>query len=300
MKLNKEWFIPAPWGKIAALSYGNISGDPILMVHGRQDSAATFIPLLELMPNNYHYVAIDMPGNGRSDPFPISVKLSRFHFVAAVEYVLLYLKWDKFIYIGHSMGCEQALFYNTVYPNHIIKMIFLDLTPSLQRLQYLQEPDHYKRYSDYYNDYDFVNNNKKVYTKEQAVEVVMRARDLTQKQAELILSRNLIEVDKDRYMLSWDRRLRYIVPQHYPNDYYYKLFTKKSPPILHICANEGSKNYPSKLKEAKELLNWLEKGLKYFKVIYVDGGHDVHFTNPERCAQHIVEFLNCEFEKSKL
>lgn len=282
------------------MSYGNESGDPILLVHGRQDSAATFIPLLAMLPDKYHYVVVDMPGNGKSDPFPISVKLSRFHFVAAVEYVVNHMNWDKFVFIGHSMGCEQGLFYNVMYPNHIIKMIFLDLRPSLQRLQQLEESEHYKLYSSYYDNYERDNNYKKIYSRQEAVEAVMKAREFNKEQAELILSRNLIEVGDNKYKLSWDGRLRTAAPQNYPNEYYYKLFTKDMPPILHICASEGSKNYPFKLKEAQELLTWLEKGFKHYREVKVVGNHDVHFMNPERCAKYIVEFLEGANSKSKL
>lgn len=54
----------------SVISWGNASREPVLFVHGRQDSAATFIPLVELLPDKYHYVAVDMPGNGLSDPLP--------------------------------------------------------------------------------------------------------------------------------------------------------------------------------------------------------------------------------------
>lgn len=51
-------------------SRGHPDGEPVLLVHGRQDSLSIFEPLIEEMSDQYYYVAIDMPGNGLSDAFP--------------------------------------------------------------------------------------------------------------------------------------------------------------------------------------------------------------------------------------
>ncbi|KAM3957336.1 serine hydrolase-like protein [Aphomia sociella] len=106
-KINREWFISAPWGKIAMISWGNPNGEPVLLAHGRSDSASTFVRLLELLPDHYHYVGLDFPNNGKSDPFPVGVTLSSIHNLAALEVVLKHLSWDSFIFIGHSNGCDQ-------------------------------------------------------------------------------------------------------------------------------------------------------------------------------------------------
>lgn len=42
--------------------------------------------------------------------FLAGVKIMRFHFVGAMEVVINHLGWDKFIFIGHSMGCEVGKF----------------------------------------------------------------------------------------------------------------------------------------------------------------------------------------------
>ncbi|KAI8426965.1 hypothetical protein MSG28_014626 [Choristoneura fumiferana] len=146
MKVLKEWFITAPWGRVALISWGNPDGPPALLVHGRQDSAATFAPLLELLPETYHYVGFDIPGNGLSDPLPHGVMLCRIHFIGALELVV-------------------RLFYNAVYPNRISKLVLLDPGPSWQRLQ-VHDPVEY-------------------FNKQKALESVSKARGFTPAQAEL-------------------------------------------------------------------------------------------------------------------
>ncbi|KAI8426966.1 hypothetical protein MSG28_014626 [Choristoneura fumiferana] len=214
---------------VEVISWGNPDGPPALLVHGRQDSAATFAPLLELLPETYHYVGFDIPGNGLSDPLPHGVMLCRIHFIGALELVV-------------------RLFYNAVYPNRISKLVLLDPGPSWQRLQ-VHDPVEY-------------------FNKQKALESVSKARGFTPAQAELVL-------------LSWDKRLKYPAPQNYPTDFYYRVWSKNIPPTLMIAA-KSSQGYSKGKAETVKLIADLEKNVENFLVLNVEGGHDVHFTNPER------------------
>lgn len=60
----------------SVVSWGNPAGEPVLLVHGYQDSVATFIPLLQMLPDKYYYVGFDLPGHGRSDDFPVGKYLT--------------------------------------------------------------------------------------------------------------------------------------------------------------------------------------------------------------------------------
>ncbi|KAL0808464.1 hypothetical protein ABMA28_012919 [Loxostege sticticalis] len=302
MKTTKEWFIEAPWGKIALISWGNPGGDPVLLVHGRQDSAATFIPLLNNLPETYSYVGVDLPGHGKSDPFPIGVMLTRFHFLAAVEYAVKHLKWDRFVYVAHSMGCEQGLFFNVIHPGKIAKFIFLDPLPSFQRLQIQDFKEYYGTfYHEYYSNYKKYNTNDRVYSKRKALESVMRARGLNEEQAEIVLSRNLQSVGEDTYKLSWDKRLRLPAAQNYPPDYYYGLFSKNLPPTLIISASNSLDPRNKKRNDiAIELVSQLQKSTDHFYEETVTGGHDVHLTDPELVAKSILGFLNMSMGRAKL
>ncbi|XP_026314395.1 serine hydrolase-like protein [Hyposmocoma kahamanoa] len=154
MKPLKEWSVKAPWGNIALMSWGNPKGKPVLLIHGRQDSLSTFIPLLNKLPEKCHYVAFDLPGHGKSDPFPIGIKLMRLHFVSAMDFVVQHLGWKQFVVITHSMGGELAMFYNVVRPNKITKCIHLDIGMALRSITMDITPETYKVfYGDYYDNY---------------------------------------------------------------------------------------------------------------------------------------------------
>ncbi|CAH0698564.1 unnamed protein product [Spodoptera exigua] len=196
MKFQHEWRLQVPWGQLALVSRGHPDGEPVLLVHGRQDSSSVFTPILNMMTDQYYYVALDMPGNGLSDAFPKGPKLTRFHFLYAMELVVAHLGWDKFIFIGHSMGCEQGLFYNAIYPDRITKMILLDAGPTLMRMQ-IEDPAEFQRiyYDSYYDNYHRENFERKLYTKNTATEALKRLRDLNDPQCAFLLKRNFHKID---------------------------------------------------------------------------------------------------------
>ncbi|XP_052745896.1 serine hydrolase-like protein [Bicyclus anynana] len=299
MKVLKEWFINAKWGKIALISWGNPDGEPVLLVHGRQDSAATFLPLLELMPADCHYVGLDLPGHGMSDAFPIGVAVTRFINVAALDAVIQHLGWTDFTYIAHSMGAEIGLFYHAIYPNQIKKFILLDPEPALQRIMIDNYSTFYSYYNNYYKKYGEYNSDR-VYSKAAALDAVMKARGMNEGQAEVILSRNLKRIGDDLYCLSWDKRLRLMPPTNYPLDYYYQIFSKNTPPTLSIHAKDTHDFYPAGKENARKLFADLEKKWKNFTILRVDGNHDVHFLHPERISSFVCRFMKKEFARSKL
>ncbi|XP_075989507.1 serine hydrolase-like protein isoform X2 [Anticarsia gemmatalis] len=286
----RTWKIKAPWGQLSLTSWGNPNSPPVFLVHGRQDCAATFQPLLQLLPQEYYFVAIDMPGSGPSDPLPNGIKIMRFHFLGAMEVAIEHLGWKSFIFIGHSMGCEQGLFFNSLYPGRITKMILLDAEPTLRRLQVQNLAEYQpKFYNDYYDNYWKENYYYRTYTKPQATEALMKARNLTEDKASVLLSTSLIHVKDDQYRFSWDRRLKMPAPQNYPNTYYFALF-KNIPKTLLISASESIFPKTQAKAGSLELIGMMSK-LSNFSQVIVEGDHDVHLSYPERVAPYAAAFL---------
>ncbi|CAH2062367.1 unnamed protein product, partial [Iphiclides podalirius] len=99
--------------------------------------------------------------------------------------------------------------------------------------------------------------------------------------------------------LSWDKRQKTLAPTFNSADYYYALFSQNVPPTLHVLARHSGGGYAQGKAPAAQLLSDLERNVPNVRVLRVDGGHDVHLTNPERIAPAIVSFLE-EGRKSKL
>ena len=62
----RELELKTPSGVLRGITNGNTEGHPLLALHGWQDNAGTFLPLLPHF-GAFHFVAMDLPGHGRSD-----------------------------------------------------------------------------------------------------------------------------------------------------------------------------------------------------------------------------------------
>lgn len=50
--------------------WGPRNKQPIIAIHGWQDNAGTFDPLIELLPKDLSILCIDLPGHGKSSHIP--------------------------------------------------------------------------------------------------------------------------------------------------------------------------------------------------------------------------------------
>uniref|UniRef100_H2ZSP7 AB hydrolase-1 domain-containing protein n=1 Tax=Latimeria chalumnae TaxID=7897 RepID=H2ZSP7_LATCH len=102
--LVNELKIKVPWGHIAAKAWGPPTGRPILCLHGWADNANTFNELIPLLPKDYYYVVLDLPGHGFSSHRPSGVPYYDASYLGDVRWVVEELEWSKFTIMGHSMG----------------------------------------------------------------------------------------------------------------------------------------------------------------------------------------------------
>ncbi|RVE49055.1 hypothetical protein evm_006301 [Chilo suppressalis] len=101
---EKEWFIEAPWGRMCIVAWGECSSPPVLLCHGAIDSAACFRPLVKLLPKDFYYIALELPGHGKSDRYPPGMMVNAYDLVYAITVVVRHFRWDSFRLIAHSLG----------------------------------------------------------------------------------------------------------------------------------------------------------------------------------------------------
>jgi pimeloyl-ACP methyl ester carboxylesterase len=82
------------------------AGDPVVLIHGVGMQSAAWTPQLDHFADQYHVIALDMPGHGGSDPLPISSKLP--DYVAWCQAVIEALGFGPVNIAGHSMGALIA------------------------------------------------------------------------------------------------------------------------------------------------------------------------------------------------
>ncbi|XP_059044792.1 serine hydrolase-like protein 2 [Achroia grisella] len=300
-KLTKEWFVEMPWGKVAMISWGQSSNPPMLLVHGYTDTAATFIRLVDLLPDSYYYVSFDFPGHGKSEHIPSGGPLVTMSFMTeVVRRIVNYMEWDTFIYMGHSMAFLTGIYYHHAFPGRIKRMINLDPEPPCGNQYYIDysyiESWFMYHHESYYDNYH--KQEEKLYTYEQAVTAMMKARHLTREQTELLLTRCLVPAENGLYRMTFQPSMRRITGSGFPEYTLTCAITTDPPPVLNLNATKSILN-PVTIEFSRKILRPYALPSTVHRTVYVEGRHDVHITHPESLVPYILEFLNRD-NKSKL
>lgn len=123
-----EYKIPVPWGFIAGKWWGSKHQQPIICLHGWQDNAGTFDRLIPLLPKEFSYLALDLPGHGKSSHYPTGMHYYVFwDGVSLIRRIANYHKWEKIKLIGHSLGGCLSFMYASSFPDAVDKFISIDI-----------------------------------------------------------------------------------------------------------------------------------------------------------------------------
>ena len=115
-----------PQGRVSILEKGRQrpKEPSLVLIHGLMGTAATFIPLLEAMGEQYHVIAIDLPGAGGSDRDPrVSPALAAVS--GCVAAILDALALPQPILVGHSHGAAVSLYLAASEPGRVGSLVLL-------------------------------------------------------------------------------------------------------------------------------------------------------------------------------
>ncbi|KAJ2953380.1 hypothetical protein O0L34_g970 [Tuta absoluta] len=288
---ENEWFIEAPWGRICIMAWGDCLNPPVLVVHGAGDSLASFRPLISQLPTQFYYVGFELPGYGKSTAFPPGMPVRLLDFPHCIEIVRRHFRWERFIYLAHSMAGTIGRLYNLGHPGRFIAAIEIDqMTPSLG-FKLEQLPNWYKNlYEAYYERYDRNRQSqeeKPAYTWDQMIKKVTKGRpELTPALVRATIERFSEPAGDGKIRLTLDVRRPYAIRPPITREQWRILFcTKMDTPTLGIIT-EGSKKH-KKFENTPFLL----EDYGNYRVKFVEGGHDVHIAHPERIAPFVSQFL---------
>ncbi|CAH1642102.1 unnamed protein product [Spodoptera littoralis] len=291
--LENEWYIQAPWGRIAIIAWGNCYDPPVLLCHGSVDSAIGFRPLISKLPKNFYYIGVDLPGNGKSDRLPPGLMISVSDMAYAINVVARHFRWKKFTFIGHSFGAFLGQHFNLFYPGRLNKLINLD------PINFFAIPPqdfarwYHSRFTDFYKNYEKFNTPVKDGPKVKWTEALQSLRSnrpsLSEEQATAVLNR-LSEPAGDGYIrYTYDLRIKLMHGPAFSPEHVKKLFTSHDTPILTVaCQNSIDKEL---FRNTAFLLDEAEYPSNNFRFRSVVGDHDVHISNPERVAVYVSQFL---------
>ena len=120
----QEIILNTPHCRIAAKKW-NQQGIPTIGLHGWLDNANTFDRLAPLLPK-LKLVSMDLPGHGQSGHRPPGMRYHYTDYVDEVMAVADALKWEKFAFLGHSMGAGIACLAASAFPDRIEKLLLIE------------------------------------------------------------------------------------------------------------------------------------------------------------------------------
>jgi pimeloyl-ACP methyl ester carboxylesterase len=121
----REIFIDSARGRFAALRNDRTHAPKLLAMHGWLDNAASFRPMAPWLAH-YDFVALDMPGHGRSFHYPDDAEYSMFSTLLDLLAAADALGWPRFAVLGHSMGGAIASMLAAAAPERIERLFLIE------------------------------------------------------------------------------------------------------------------------------------------------------------------------------
>lgn len=288
-----ELSVPVPWGEIRGKVWGPDHGRPVLCLHGWADNCGTFNTLIPLLPKECRYVAVDLPGHGRSSHRPPGVFYSFPLYLMDVRRVVDALQWSKFSIIGHSMGGNIAGMFSALYPEEVDALILLDsfgfLPTDVKRIpkvirKGLDEMLQFEKRTE--------EKERRVYTYEKAAERLLAVnRTLSERSVHTLLERGLVQVEGG-FVFTRDFRINLTNIVRISVEQSLEMQSNIKASGLVVLAEDGfekvfveqdQKRFTSALLQAYRDRN--------HTVARVAGDHHIHLNNPEVVAPLVSDFL---------
>ncbi len=105
--------------------WGKTNETIIVFLHGLGSSGLTFIEIANILKDSFYIISIDLPGNGKTQPFTEEEHYSMPNLSNWLNQVITSITNDKVYIVGHSFGAHLALYYSSMYEN-VNKVILLD------------------------------------------------------------------------------------------------------------------------------------------------------------------------------
>lgn len=102
-------------------TYGN--GSAIVLLHGLSDDLNYWNKIIKIFEKDYQIIAIDLRGHGKSVYKKGSISYAKFE--EDIYHLLKYLKIEKAIFIGFSLGGTISLNFALKYPEMVEKLVLM-------------------------------------------------------------------------------------------------------------------------------------------------------------------------------
>lgn len=289
---TKEIQIPLKFGHIAGKLWGNSNERPILALHGWQDNAGTWDPLIPMILKDRPILALDFPGHGFSSWIPPDMQYYQWELPRIILYLKEYFKMEKVSILSHSMGAIASMRFASVFPDDVDFYIAID--------------------SLIYDDYDLdavvskipktmkkalisqtrLNDEPPTYTLEEITKIwhLGTRKSVAMESVQHLLKRGIkaSKADPNKYYFSRDSRLKYTLFNPEDKKFVEALVRRLKCPTLYIKAIDSPYSADAYSIEMREIL---EQNNENYEFHFVPGTHHVHLNNPELIAPLIKNFI---------
>lgn len=301
-KESRQVKFQMPWGVVAGKSWGKDSlRKKVLVTHGIFDNLGTFDRLIPLLPDDIHYVCIDLPGHGLSSHFPPGNAIHYLDYIFLIPKILDQLGWRDCIYMGHSLGAQLGTFASILFPQRIQKLILID-----GALPFVVRNKDLVPFMRGIFESSIEEETPKLFTKDEMMYALRckRQNALNTEAAEAMFPRAVTQVEGGLYKLNRDRRMKYLRPTLNLKQYIAMVQNFNKPTLVLLAKGGLERPIMRNIINTVENIvnNSTNNEFSHIKAVYINGNHDMHNNNPELVAPHIVEFLNTSTDsmKSKL
>ncbi|XP_027628529.1 serine hydrolase-like protein 2 [Tupaia chinensis] len=301
--LLTELKLAVPWGHIAAKAWGSRQGPPVLCLHGWLDNANSFDRLIPLLPQEFHYVAMDFGGHGLSSHYSPGIPYYYQNFVNEIRRVVATLKWNRFTLLGHSFGGTVGGMFSCVFPEMVDKLILLDATPFALDSNEVENVLTYKRRAiEHTLQVEASQKPSQVLSPEEMLQGFLKNNSQVGEECgRLLLQRGTTQVgtglklNRDRRVARPENSFEFV-----SKELFMQFIKKLQARILFIKALQGYYNVRRENDTDRDTLYFMVSALQStlkerFQFVEVPGNHYVHMKEPEQVAGLISNFLKSEF-----
>jgi len=277
---STELTFSMPNRTIAALTNGQTDKPLLLMLHGWLDNAASFSKLIPLL-HDFHVIAIDLPGHGKSSHRSPDAHYHLSDYVHDVHCLVHAQGWRDFSIVGHSLGGIISSMYCAIFPELVTKFVCIESAGPLTESETTSIEQLKKAIQS-----RIAANEKQIKHPKDIASIVharQKVSDLSAENAQIILQRNTI-YDAQTETLRWstDKRLRTVSSLRLTQAQAENLIQGIQCPIHFVLGSHG-------FSKVKALITKRQLLFKDAEVTTAEGGHHVHMEADVAISQIILE-----------
>ncbi|MBF7072503.1 alpha/beta hydrolase [Glaciecola sp. MH2013] len=274
-----------PNSHIAALTNAKSTKPLLIMVHGWLDNAASFSPLIPYL-DDYHVIAIDLPGHGKSSHRSADAHYHLIDYVNDLHALITSQHWHSIFFVGHSLGGIISSIYCAAFPERVSKFVCIESAGPLTELESTSiEQIRQSILSRLQAD-------DKEIKQPEDLESIIRARqkvsDLSFDNAKVILSRNTQLDPSGQLIWSTDKRLRTKSTLRLTSGQAENIMSQLACLTHFVLGSNG-------FSKVSKLLHQRSGLLKNYQVTELEGGHHVHM---EACDE-VAKIISTHFDAYK-